>query len=124
MAIVQEIFQEYKLMRDHGAKPNMILKSLRDVVQNLHPVDNQHLSSMIRQWENNKNKKDSETAQVNSLSQETESSSAKTLQKPTPPTAEFIWISCANCNALSREVDVFCRRCGHILGIRSGRYTT
>ncbi len=122
MSIVYDIFDEYVDMRMNGADSKTVLRALRSYVQPIDSLDKKHLSTMIKKWENGEMEVSTAKETVSPIKPLARPSESPLHQQDAPfeavaPPADddMIWLSCNNCDTRSREVDVFCRNCGHLL---------
>jgi hypothetical protein len=113
MSVIDEIFNEYRRMRQGDLDSKASLRALRIYIEPLPRDDKEELASRLRAWERDQ----SQQPEPEPRAPRRSSSVIKPL-KSSPRAAnrdDSTWVECQNCSARNRMEDVFCYACGHML---------
>jgi len=115
MDAIEEIFAEYRRMREHGLSTNEALRALRTHVEPLAHSRREELARRIRTWEQvgDSGKKASE---------ETVVVPPEEIKEMRQQFASEIWVECDHCGRKNRKGEIFCFACGQLLD--AGNLTT
>lgn len=115
MSAIDEILQEYILMRENGLEIQEALHALKVHIQSLALGTREQLAQYLRSWETGNLKVENPLVPKHKLSQ---------LNQQAPPTSEFIWVECRNCSKNNLAKEVFCFNCGEMLQSVAGLFDT
>lgn len=115
MAAIDEIYNEYVRMREHGLEVQEALRALRVYVETLQEGEREALATYLRSWE-----KDRLNKPIRPIFP------MKQLHEPMPSlsTKDIIWIECPSCHTKTRAREVFCYNCGQMLQNEAGKVDT
>lgn len=135
MSSVDEIFSEFRRMRQSGVNFDESLRVLRNSVRPLARIEREQLARLIRAWEKGHQHfqdepvNDSVNEPINDpIKDDTASRKPIKSLKPLEPPTTFVpleeaveqddalWITCGNCGKVNRTSTVFCYSCGYMLG--------
>lgn len=105
MSAIDEIFNEYTRMRQHGLEVPEALRALRVYVETLIEHEREVLATYLRKWEKDR------------LYQPQQA--LFPIKQIHADTQEF-WLECPNCHTKTRPREVFCFNCGQILQAEVG----
>lgn len=108
MDVIEEIFSEYRRMREHGLSANEALRALRSYVEPLNHSHREELARRLRAWEQGKD--DGVTAQERTIVVP-----PKEIVEMREKVAGEIWVECENCGRKNRKGEIFCFACGMLL---------
>jgi hypothetical protein len=113
MSVIDEIFSEYRRMRQGDLDSKASLRALRIYIEPLPRSDKEELASRLRAWEENQTREPEPEPRAPRRT----SSVIKPLKKlpKAGDTEDGTWVECQNCSARNRIEDVFCYACGHML---------
>jgi ribosomal protein L37E len=115
MSVIDEIFSEYKRMRQGDLDSKASLRALRIYIEPLPRKDKEELASRLRDWERHQGRDPEPEPRAPSRSP----SSVIRPLKGSPAAGKQLhddtWVECQNCGAKNRAEDVFCYACGHML---------
>lgn len=109
MDIIEEIFAEYRRMRQHGLDANEALRALRPYVEPLDHPRREAFAQRLRAWE--QTRKTNNPAPSPSPVEPVKPSSLPKLQAE----QDDVWVECEHCQRKNRQGEVFCFACGQLL---------
>jgi len=116
MDAIEDIFAEYRRMREHGLSANEALRALRSYVEPLSHSRREDLARQLRAWEQG--------------GEETVEAREETLAVPPEEIAELrnrttteIWVECEHCGRKNRKGEIFCFACGQLLNTQESSST-
>jgi hypothetical protein len=115
MAAIEEIFNEYVRMREHGLEVQEALRALRVYVETLQEGEREALATYLRSWE--KDRLNRPIRPIFPMQQ-------IHAPIPNPSTNDLIWVECPACYTKTRAREVFCYNCGQMLQKEAGKLET
>jgi hypothetical protein len=114
MAVVDELFQEYVIMRRKGLIKTEVLTALSHYYRMMSKVHQQGFVDTVQAWEQN------QTNPKQTLGRQpvTDSPPAAGAADEPVTTDGADWIACTNCGKRNRINSVFCYDCGYALDFR------
>ena len=113
---IQEIFIEYKRMRENNLDSKEALRALSHYITPLNKGEREELAKHLRAYES----RDPQPSANVTGSHPT----IKPLAPQAPETSEITWVICPNCNKANQRHDVFCYSCGQLLETIKGQFDT
>lgn len=110
MAAIDEIFNEYARMREHGLEVPEALRALRIYVETLQEGEREALATYLRTWEKDRLKQPIQPIFP-----------MKAIHEPHQA---MLWIECPGCHKKTRSREVFCYNCGQLLQPEKGKTDT
>ncbi len=120
MDVIEEIFAEYRRMRQHGLDANEALRALRTYVEPLDQTKREELASRLRAWEQGTQRETGEQKPATPAAKPVTQSSLPKLQ---PKEAAEVWVECESCKRKNRQGEIFCFACGQLLNNLQGGST-
>ncbi|MCA9915030.1 MAG: FHA domain-containing protein, partial [Anaerolineae bacterium] len=120
MDVIEEIFAEYRRMRQHGLDANQALRALRTYVEPLDTLRREELARRLRVWEQSDHRETNTAAPEPKPVEPLKQSSFPKLK---PQESAEVWVECEHCKRKNRQGEIFCFACGQLLNIQQGGST-